>query len=355
MQDGKLKMKDQLRDYQVRGDKLAGYNFLDFALDTYEGDNLPENVEKVGKGRPRSDRIPYRDDAGKKNKVRIIRQAGHETMPHFVGQWFPRNNVAEEREMYCASMLALLKPWREIYLLKEGYATFDAAFREFEKDATQRQKRIMENIQYYHECLSKAREDREGWEEGISTANAMRGEDGQTDETLGVDDEGLETEGGQWSEEAIEKARDDATNLKELLFGKQAVYLATKAGFFDENTPNPSFGAMPRTATEDEQGLYQAWQKQLKHYCPEDGYQEVTNIEPTTKPCVVLDMGPSTTTEAGIIHGGIGGTEDLRSRISRDRLSILNEEQLRAHTIIENHAIETLEGKDLSDLYMRSS
>ena len=48
----------------------------------------------------------------------IVRTEGHETMPQFVGSWFPRNDVKETYLLYYACMLALLSPWNKLQDIK---------------------------------------------------------------------------------------------------------------------------------------------------------------------------------------------------------------------------------------------
>lgn len=142
-----IELKDQLRDYKFRGDKLAHMNFLTFMLDTYEdstketdedndnepfqkatGDALPQSRRP---GRPLSTRIPYQDEAGKKKRCRIIRLEGHETLPRFVGKWFCRSDNEYEKDLHRASMLMLLKPWRNLHQLKTLTETFEDAYGQF--------------------------------------------------------------------------------------------------------------------------------------------------------------------------------------------------------------------------------
>jgi hypothetical protein len=77
-------------------------------------------------------------------------------MPNFVSTWFPRNDVTEIHDFYCACMLALLSPWREIGDLKDSNQTFKQAFDKFTSTADQSIMDIMANIQYPHKCSNSA-------------------------------------------------------------------------------------------------------------------------------------------------------------------------------------------------------
>ncbi|KAJ6468569.1 hypothetical protein C8R47DRAFT_933198, partial [Mycena vitilis] len=75
-------------------------------------------------------------------------------MPHFIGTWFPR---PDHVEYYCANMLALLKPWRELGELCAADGTFKTAFDGFIETATLQQKRVVQNVNYFHECADSAK------------------------------------------------------------------------------------------------------------------------------------------------------------------------------------------------------
>jgi hypothetical protein len=64
-------------------------------------------------------------------------------MPMFVGEWFPRNDVKEKHKCYCASMLALLKPWDTMGDLKTLEQTFQDAFSKFIATVDKRVKDII--------------------------------------------------------------------------------------------------------------------------------------------------------------------------------------------------------------------
>ncbi|KAG1722365.1 hypothetical protein EDD22DRAFT_764812, partial [Suillus occidentalis] len=58
---------------------------------------------------------------------RVIRSKGHHTLPNIVGPFFPRDDPGH-REYYCASILALLSPWRCIKELRTDLETWEEAF-----------------------------------------------------------------------------------------------------------------------------------------------------------------------------------------------------------------------------------
>jgi hypothetical protein len=76
-----LDLRDQLKDYAERGTELEESNFLDFHLNTY-----PDRNDRTS---PTSQRVPYIQGSGREGKSRVVKKIGHETMPNFIGQWFP--------------------------------------------------------------------------------------------------------------------------------------------------------------------------------------------------------------------------------------------------------------------------
>lgn len=73
-----------------------------------------------------------------------------------MGGWFPRNDRPKERELFCASILALLKPWSDLSELKTD-TNFKQAFEKFVSGASKRTQDIIENIQYYYKCYDSAK------------------------------------------------------------------------------------------------------------------------------------------------------------------------------------------------------
>ena len=85
MVEGKIELRDQLRDYEYRGDLHSNYNFLDFIINTYEDKSLPEpQVDTSRKvGWPQNRRIPYLPAAGKPKRCRVHQESGNFLLPLF--------------------------------------------------------------------------------------------------------------------------------------------------------------------------------------------------------------------------------------------------------------------------------
>jgi hypothetical protein len=108
-----------------------------------------------------------------KQKQRIIHTEGHNTLPNFIGCYFPRRDDPEQYSFYCASMLMLLKPWRNAETdLKLPSQSWTSAFDAFIFTAPCKVHHILSGIQYFHECEGSAQRQRAN----ISTAHLSAGE-----------------------------------------------------------------------------------------------------------------------------------------------------------------------------------
>jgi len=105
--------------------------------------------------------VPYLPTHPKaKQKQRIIQAQGHNNLPNFIGHYFPQRDDPYKHTFYCASMLMLLKPWRNIETdLKLPTQTWESAFEMFLSTAPRKTRHIVSGIQYFHECESSARRD----------------------------------------------------------------------------------------------------------------------------------------------------------------------------------------------------
>lgn len=350
--EGKLELKDQLRDYKFRGDALQSTNFLDYFLNTYEGEMVEMNDNQDNnqnqRGSRSSERIPYKPAAGKpRNLCRIIRRKGHETLPLFVGPWFPRNNDPSVRELYCASMLLLLKPWQGMEDLKSNDQTFHQSFMGFVATADDLTKDMIENIQYYHECSEGARKRRE---------EACRGatvEIGQPVDELDEHVEDLDTPTAACpniiTDADISLARQSSLSSKEILFQQSAMDVAYNAGIFPEYRPYSSFLCPPRTAAFEDILIYQKWNTQLVTATRDDRIAPQNTIHHPTVLNVERPADSAMNTEAVI---AVSDPVHLSYDGSRESLKLLNEAQLRVHNIVENHLVEHLAGRQPPQLLM---
>ena len=265
--------KSQLSDYSYRGEELANFNFLDFLMDTYEVEianserEKPANVstrdgdEHRGPGRPRNARFRYLSLHPKAKSVqRILRSHGHRNLPNFIGRWFPRSDDKETRDFYCASMLALLKPWRDLGKdLKWPDQTWEGAFDDFLNNASWKEERVISGLQYFHECTSAA-----------ATANDSPGSTAARQLLQGEEDGFPEDEDSSplikgLSEEGLAALKADAVPYREQLHGLLAIEVARRAKIFDDM---PSWSSTttqpPRNPTDDDLQRISSWANQLQ-------------------------------------------------------------------------------------------
>ena len=109
MVSGVISLKDHLHEYTFQGEELSQMSLLTFVLDTYDtkadtGDASTARSPKTGllaqptSGRRPNRRVAYREGYSKPGHCRAYRTVGHETLPHFMGGWFPRNENSRDRE-----------------------------------------------------------------------------------------------------------------------------------------------------------------------------------------------------------------------------------------------------------------
>jgi hypothetical protein len=155
--DGKITLRDELQNYTWRGEALEQYSYLDFMLNTYDSREKPSKATKAW-GRPQNQRVAYQ---GQKNstRVHILRSSQQETMPNFIGKWFPQCDEPGNREHYCALMLMLLRPWRNLGNLMGQSKTFDHEFSKFMQDNDDGEfTRFFDNVNYFYDTAERARE-----------------------------------------------------------------------------------------------------------------------------------------------------------------------------------------------------
>jgi len=332
-------------------------DFLSFMLDTYDSyynselDNNIKNGNTVGKGRPRHDRIPYLEGVGKNRSIRIRRTAGHETLPRFVGRWFPRNDEPVSRELYCASMLLLLSPWRNLRDLKGPMETFSDSFGRFSTHNSNNSKiqRILDNIQYYHDCKDAARkkpdENNNCQFVDIDIEEEIRAEL----EALGIDDDTTRS-AREYTEEDIKTVRNAREADRERLYGERAMLIAKEAGIFEEETNEASNQPLEDVATHADSTMLNnlhIWNDHLtsvtRQQAKEDG---IVNLATIKQPRIVPNEERGTQTKSIITQPKIFSVSDQQKSSSRPLLATLNGEQKRAHDIIEGVLIKELSGSN---------
>jgi len=134
------------------------------------------------------------------------------------------------RELYCVSMLVLLKPWRTMDELKQSHPNFGQSWQIYYVTINQFGRTVVENIQYYHECSESARRRRVLGPQlpnknfPIESALEIDGE-----ENNDIAQEGLIFD---YMEENVEDARTNRTTARDRMYGEAAMDIGFKAGFF---------------------------------------------------------------------------------------------------------------------------
>lgn len=352
LHEGTLRIQDQIHDYIDRGDELDDLSYLDFFLNTYDmrSDRDPSAVHKSD---GTSVLVPYKQDSHHAGHVRVIRTEGHETMPHFPGNWFPPASDEEHHEFHCASMLALLKPWRDITDIKKPSDLFSSTFENFVSHAPEIVTRIITNIQYFHDCADKAKSERErdlGF--ACSTATLDAGE--HLDDNANENDEDIVMEGEKEvddefiSDDDIVNASENCGSARELLYADVALNIAEEFGFFDEEQyttiSTPANPAKPASHEDLQKSL--EWEKTITLFdephidCPPPGAPDHDTGNPFSTPV---------NNNSSISHAN-GHNPSLQN--STIAPPYLNEEQTMAFNIVAHHLMEHLQGKDPPQLLM---
>ena len=346
--------KSQVTDYQCRGTELQSYNLVDFFMDTYETEitKADRKVEAAsedihrGPGHPRNQRVQYLVTHPKAASVhRVIRCQGHRNLPNFLGRWFPRNDDPDIYDLYCACMLVLLKPWRNLTTnLKSHTETWTSAFEEFRTSASPKVRRILSGIQYFHECESAAHtDDSQPFPDVIPADQTM-------DDESGIDH--ISNSRG-FSEEGLALLKAEAIPLREELHGRAAIEIAKHLGIFqnDQSVWPINRGNSPTNATETDLSRISMWSNLLQVAANEKNNTHGTNSSTTQATAGIersLGKGSCGPPPPTVILQAAGSEQALPAVDPGS----LKPDQLRAYRIINWHLGETLRGASPPPLRM---
>ena len=161
--EGKLHVRRQVEDYALRGIEFEMMGFLNFTVETYErsmksGTEHLEERDENETGRKKHGGYRYLPAHPKSaTHLRFCRTDNHNVLPNIVGPWFPRRDGEEStKAFYYASMLALLKPWRDLRALKDVDDDWKTTFDRFMENGKQRDKDVIAGCQYYYESKDVA-------------------------------------------------------------------------------------------------------------------------------------------------------------------------------------------------------
>lgn len=166
--DGRLHVQRQVDDYALRSVEFEMMGFLAFTVETYERRIEMENksneqdVDEASRDSTINRYGQYLTDHPKASThTRVYRPEDHNCLPNIIGPWLPRRDGEENtKAYYYASMLAFLKPWRDLRDLKDACDTWKDAFDKYMQNATQRDRDVVAGCQYYYDTRTQ-RENRD--------------------------------------------------------------------------------------------------------------------------------------------------------------------------------------------------
>ena len=198
---GKLHVQRQVEDYAFRGVEFETMGFLSFIVETYERrishDAMRDGREMDDESKDvcstKENRRYLSQHPRTTTHMRVARAEDHNFLPNIVGSWLPRRDGEEaSKSFYYASMLAFLKPWRDLYHLKRNDETWESAFESYIGVASQRDRDVIAGCQYYYDTRSVV-QDRVDEEEG---EYEMTERDGNEHVEIECDNEGEEDDMG---------------------------------------------------------------------------------------------------------------------------------------------------------------
>jgi hypothetical protein len=333
--EGRLHIKDQIREYIDCGNALASWSYLDYFLGTYDGRSLPERTSD--RGRPASHRVPYLESSGHMNHCRIVKAANHETMPYFPGQWFPKRDAMDTSGQFEACMLALLKPWRSITDIKGMHETFNDTYNSFLSSTPDHIQTTIDNIQFFHECAEKATTRQSTNEDFIEVERADTDSVDDAQEP-GEDIGESEPYDPLISEEDIIRALNRPFSARELLYADTAVDIGRSSGALPECTSHIPFKKPADRASTDQQNIFHSWENTLHTVNQEDTV--VDDVDFNTEP------GTTHATSQHIDEPSVVPIPPDESVPSLSPQPTLNTRQRMVHNIITAHLQAYLRGEN---------
>jgi hypothetical protein len=360
MVSGVITLKDQLHEYMYRGEEMGGMSLITFVLETYDAkaeqsdvdQGVSDDTARRTCGRPPNRRVSYRQGFTRIGRCRVYRTAGYETLPHFMGGWFPRNDRPRERELYCASILALLKPWTNLSELKTDNETFEQVFDSFIDSAPKKTLDIIENIQYYYECYDGAKRRRELQDTGYETGRGVDYEEDGCREDLTTDTLVFPSEVIEVTDEDIEMAYNSRGAMRERLYAEVALNTALDCGVFSEFLPHSVFLPSAEKALTEDLKTFRAWEEQLKAICRREADEGGPGLFPN------VDVAAPASTDIYDLPGIETRHEPetvRRTTHHRPKRELLKGDQRRAHDIIETQLLKRMAGKSQYKINLKNS
>jgi hypothetical protein len=255
-------------------------------------------------------------------------------MPNFVGEWFPRKDVPQLQDYYCASMLALLTPRTDIGQLKSDSQSFKQAYDEFMSKADEQTIHIVDNIQYHYECTDSAQRKHEkvNTDNNIIPMEGAEPEDGLSVSAL---HEFHTTQGiVEYNQQDVDNTLAAQFSHEEKLFADVAVNIAFDHGIFNEEKMSTCWKDLSKSATDDDLIRFQELERMVKAVTK-------NKMEPDRRGDInPVGLG---STDESVTELGAETMPDIVA--DRTHTDVLNGKQLKAHDIVMNHLIAHLDGK----------
>nr|GAT42295.1 predicted protein [Mycena chlorophos] len=345
---------------QHGGEALESMSFYEYFSKTYDGKFISRSSSSTAApeprrfgGRPLSQRVPYRASA-KRKRCRVVRAPNQEVNLHFIGRWFLRNEDGT-REYYCAQMLLLFTPWRELSELPRSHSTFESAFNTFLRGASAEQKRIIQNIHYFYECSDHAgrrREEEEQAAQRAASAADSAGEDRGV--TTAVANTMAAAAMQEPTEADIERAREERHAARDRVYGQAAIEIAMEHRMFSEKYATVPVLPLARQATVEDTAQYAEWGAKVLNFVRASASGAKAESDQAGENGgdqgeVVAEIAAE---NDGSATGGVVNLTPPAASGQQVSLGDLNEEQMRAHEIVVHHLQETLEGRAPPQLLM---
>lgn len=341
-EQGKVYAKSQVTDYICRGVPFEMMNLFTYFVESYEVRTTGETAfcenlqcctqEHVTVPHPGA-RIRYLQDHPHHNTRHCaVRAIQHNFLPNFIGSYFPKRNDDDTSDVFFASMMMLFKPWRNLnHDLKHISQSWRSAYESWVSTVTATTRRMIDNIQYYHECQ---RTDVHTEEDDISALEC----EGPSDAPLGESTQEL----FGFSDDTVPPSVS-----REELHGKMAVNIAQEVGIFASQRASftmPEEYRGVRTVTREDLASLDKWKAELEHTDPMTGVlsHNSFSIDTGALPDVVhveenVRSNSSVTTPTVTTQ-----TQTSVENATPSAVMLLKTDQLRAYQIITWHLEETL-------------
>ncbi len=293
---------------------------FDFIINTYDKKKHPcKNAEEsdiniesdnVGQSDAHQDgassddsHLDYLPGSGHQLKTQVVRQGQHETLPDFIGGWFPNRKISAERELYAACVLVFFKPWHLLSDILEPNQVFEQTLDDFVL-ANPFLVSIMENIDYYHDCLENAKNKPPPWATVTEADLALQksGCDPQA-----CNDEELEWDSLEVTEMDIEHAQILHVDQNKRYFAEWSMDHTHTVGCFGTIAQNIVFQPPSCTAKREEMMKFEEWHQQLTELIK-------TDVPISHPPPMNFNSNPAASSQPG--NDSRSGTQPLRNLLN---------------------------------------